>query len=218
MKKLLTPLLVLLVYAACAQDDKVESIASGTRFIGGSISYTYDQTNEEIPNFGKSTSKSMSFGIGPVAGKYFRDNVAFGLLASYNFGKTENVYFNDDHAESSFQNVSVGAFIRKNYKIVPNFFFFIQGQASVSYGKSKSVSTSDIETEARSLGAGIYGSPGLQLFLGKKFSLETTLGTVGYSFRNTKYEESDYTTDSHSIDFLGGLSSVNFSVRYYIFP
>lgn len=217
MKNIFTCILILVALQAHAQQDGLEVIPKGTKFIGGNLSINLNNDVTKIPDTDDSKTKMTSFGIGPMAGKYIRDNVAAGLVLSYNFQLGKNEYSDGTENKSTYNAGAVSGFIRKNYKIVPNMFFFLEAEASLSYGTAKNISVSDTETKLNRYSAGLGGAPGLQFFVGKKFSFETTLGSIGYQFSHTKYDDSDVYTNSHDLGLNGGLGSISFSVSYYIF-
>ncbi len=217
MKTLLSISLLLLTIIVSAQKTEgVEALTKGTKFVGGTLFFNYDESIDKNDDY-----KNINTGIslGPLAGKYIKDNVALGLWVSYGFSSNKNEYPDDTEYKNSNHFIGVGSFIRKNYKIVPNLFFFLQGQASLSYGASKTIDTSDSETKFNNYSFSLGAAPGLQLFLNKKISLETTLGYIGYRFAHQKNTDSDDKgSNTNSIDLGGGLGSVNFSIRYFIHP
>jgi len=218
MKIILGSFLLLLTIVATAQNESVEVLSKGTKFIGGSFFFSLDVTSEQIPDIDDYKYKTSSISFGPVAGKYIKDNLAHGLTLTYNFQSSKDEYPDDTEYKSFGHFIGAGYFIRKNYKIVPNLFFFLQAQSRLTYGASKSIDVNEDETKFRNYSFSLGGLPGLQLFLSKKWSLETSLGLVGYSFRSSKTVDSDSKTNSHNVDFGGGLGSINFSVRYFIHP
>lgn len=219
MKNIITCFLILAALHGYAQQDELEVIPKGTKFIGGNLSLnllggatTFPDTDD------KNKTKAASFSLGPVIGKYTRDNVSLGLSASYSYSINKSEYLDGTENESSFNSGGVFLFIRKNYKIVPNIFFFLQADVGGLFGVVKNIDYSDNEFESQSYSTSLGGSPGFQLFLGKKFSLETTLGSVGYQFTHSSSDNSDAYTNSHRILLTGGFGAINFSVRYFIFP
>lgn len=214
---LLNLFLSLLAIAATAQNESIDVIPKGTKFIGGNLFFYYDE-NKYKSNTGDILYKYMGVSAGPVAGKYIMDNLAFGLVTSYSYNNTIVEYYDDTETKNPIHSLGVTSFLRKNYKIVPSLYFFLQAQAGLTYGTSKTTNTSDSETKYNNYSFSLGGQPGLQLFLNKKLSLETSLGYVGYRFARSKTVDTDNRINTHSLDFGGGLGSINFSIRYFIFP
>lgn len=214
MKIIISSFLLLLSIVANAQNESVDVLSKGTNFIGGSMSLDYNTSTNEADGQ-SSTSKNTGFGIGPVAGKYIRENLAIGLGLGYGFSKYKNEYYDNSENESKSQYVSVNFFLRKNFKIIPNLFFYIEASSSLSFGFNKAIDNLENESKNNSYSLGLGGSPGLQIFLSKKLSLESSLGYVGYRFTRTDYKDSDSNTNRHQLYLSGGLSSVNFSLRYF---
>jgi hypothetical protein len=201
-----------LITLAQNQDD-FSVIKKGTTFIGGGFNFNFDHTAQS----NNSTKyKTSGFGISPVAGKYFRDNLSIGLGLNYGYSQVKYDY--DGGAESKSKSHSAGffTFIRKNKKIVPNFFFFLQAQTNFNYGVFENTSSGSEGNEGNSISLGLGASVGLQLFVTPKISLETNFGSAGYRYSRIIYDQTDIYTESNRLYVSGSFEGFNFSLRYFM--
>lgn len=182
--------------------EPVESISQGTKFIGGSFSFFTTTTDESY--------KYTDFSIGPGLGFYIKDDLAIGGFLSYNFNKNEQP--NTD-AFSTFSGTGINIFLLKNYKIANNLFFTLEPQLSLSYGKQDfSFPNNDYSSFRFSLGV----SPGVMFFVGRKFALQTSIGSLSYSHTRRKPESGGEASLINSFNLNGALSMSSFSIRYFI--
>jgi hypothetical protein len=213
----LTTLFFLISYLSFAQvdeqSDKIETIAKGTTFIGGGFSFNFDN-NSHSNNSTK--YKTSGFGISPVAGKYFRDNLSIGLGLNYGYSQVKYDYDGGAESKSKSHGAGLFSFIRKNNKILPNFFFFLQAQTNFNYGVFENTNSFSEGNEGNSLSLGLGATVGLQLFVTPKISLESNFGSAGYRYRRVNYDQTDYYTEAHGLYAGGGFESLYFSIRYFI--
>ncbi len=208
-------LIVSSIYAT-AQNESVEVLIKGTKFIGGTLFFNY---NDDIYKSSGDDSKikNISASLGIVSGKYIANNLAIGLIPSYSFSEDKSISGSGE-AKMLRHSITTTFFLRKSYKIVPNLFFYFQGQPSASLNLYKQIDAINNETQNNGYSVGVAGTSGLQVFLSKKISIESSLFYAGYQFRHTKESDSENQRNTHSVDFGGGLGSINFSVRYFIYP
>src|SRR5688572_16951810 len=107
MKNIIVCFLILTALQAHAQQEGIEVIPQGTKFIGGNMSINFNESTTNFPDVDDNKSKITSFGIGPVFGKYIRNNVSLGLGVSYNFGINKNEYPNGSNTKSSYNSGGV---------------------------------------------------------------------------------------------------------------
>lgn len=204
--KTLVPLflLVISIHVLVAQtSEPVESINKGTKFIGGSFSFSSMKIDE--------TYKYSGVSIGPGMGYYIQDDLAFGGFLSYNFSKNEQPNIN---SSSTFSGIGINVFILKNYRITNNFFFTLQPQLSVGSGKQEYSNIIANDYSRFDFGLGI--SPGMMFFVSRKFALQTSLGNLSYGYERRKPESGGNTSNTHSFGLNGALSASSFAIRYFL--
>lgn len=204
--KTLVPLFLfaISIHALVAQtSEPVESISKGTKFIGGSFSFSTSKTEDSYQSTGAS--------IGPLMGFYIKDNLALGGALSYNTGTTEYLVSN---SSTSYSGIGLSAFLLRNYRVGNNLFFTLQPQASLGFSKQKYSNISATNYSNFDLGLSI--SPGFMFFINRKFALQTSIGSLGYSFNRRKQENIDEPTNTHNFGLNGALSISSFSIRYFI--
>lgn len=205
--KTLVPLLLLTIsiHVLVAQNaEPVESISKGTKFIGGSFSFSTTKIEDSY--------QSTNASIGPVIGFYIKDDLALGGVLSYSTNTTEYL---DTNSSTSFSGIGLSAFLLRNYRIGNNLFFTLQPQASFSFSKQK-YSSIPTTNDYSNFGLGVGISPGVLFFINRKFALQTSLDSLGYSFTRSKQETINEPTDTHSFGLYGALSMSTFSIRYFI--
>lgn len=204
--KILAPLFLLAIsnILVAQTSEPVESISKGTKFIGGSFSFSTTKIEDSY--------QSTNASIGPVIGFYIKDDLALGGVLSYSTNTTEYLGTN---SSTSFSGIGLSAFLLRNYRMGNNLFFTLQPQASFSFSKQKYSSIPTTNNYSNfDLGVGI--SPGILFFINRKFALQTSLGSLGYSFSRRKQETISEPTNTHSFGLNGALAMSSFSIRYFI--
>ncbi|MBX2960983.1 MAG: outer membrane beta-barrel protein [Cyclobacteriaceae bacterium] len=182
--------------------EPVESITKGTKFIGGSFGFSTTKSDD--------TYKSTGFSIGPGMGYYIMDDLALGGFIGYNYSKSD---YPNSNSFSTFSGIGLNAFLLKNYRVANNFFFTLR--PGLSFGTSKQKYSSESFNYSNfSLGMGI--SPGIMLFLNKKFALQTSIGNLGYSYERRKPDNGSESINTHNFGVNGTLSTSSFSIYYFI--
>jgi hypothetical protein len=187
--------------------EPVEVISKGTKFIGGSFALGTSSRQDNSNDW-----SSSSFSLGPTYGKYFKDNLALGVSFSYSFERSKNAV---PGSLSNSHGLGLTIFLLKNYRISNNLFFELEPRVSMGFYWQNIESVSATNTY-KNTGIGLGVSPGLLLFLNDRIGLRTSLGNLGYSFNRTILDGSDYTSTYHGFGFSGGLSNINFSLRYIL--
>jgi hypothetical protein len=188
----------------------IESIEKGTRFLGGEFSLSHSNRTENSASTSSETN-SRSFYIGPVFGKYFKENLAWGVSAHYGFGS-----HNFSNSTTKSQYAGAGFFLTRNFKVASNLFFEIEPRGRISFGTDRMESSGGNVTY-NSLSGGIGATAGLLFFLGPRFGIQTSFGYIGYNFSRYSREESEHVATSHTVNAGAGLSNISFSMRYF-FP
>jgi hypothetical protein len=181
--------------------EPVEGISKGTKFIGGSFSFSTSKTEDSY--------QYTRVSIGPGMGFYFKDDLAVGGFLNYNYGKDDYPVTNSFSTSSGF---GVTAFLLKNYMLLSNLFFTLQPQTSFGFTKQESNFSASYSGFDFSLGV----SPGIMFFVGRKFALQTSIGNLSYSYNRRKPENISASTSTHSFGLNGALSISSFSIRYFL--
>ncbi|KPH14506.1 outer membrane protein [Chryseobacterium sp. ERMR1:04] len=214
MKKLLLAGAVALFGLSNAQ------IAKGTAYLSGSVGYSQEESN-------RGDLKVENFNVLPTVGYFVNTNLAVGVGIGYQTEKTTSTttttLFNTTVVN---ENVTkkpafvVAPFVRKYWTLSDKLFIFGQLAVPMQFGKTEvesssvattgnSVVTNSTSTEAKYTQIGVTVKPGLDYFLNKNWSIEATIGELGYS--NYKPKDGDAT---NNYNFGLNLSSVTFGVKY----
>jgi len=137
-----------------------------------------------------------SFGVMPVVGTFIAPTVTVGLGIGYNSTVTE-VLGSDDITVNS---TTIMPLVRKYWGVSDKFFIF--GQAAVPYTFTDGSST-----------FGVSLSPGIDYFIGGKWTLEATFGNIGYSSTTTEVSGSD-DIKSNTINFGFDMMTPKFGIKY----
>ena len=131
---------------------------------------------------------TSSFTILPVVGNFISPTVTVGLGLGYTSQKV-----GDDDAVDA---IIVMPLVRKYWGITDKFYVFAQGDVPLRFNDS-------------STGYGFNVRPGIDYFIGGKFTIEATFGQFGYNAID--YDGGD-TVSTTSLGF--NMMSVNFGLKY----
>ena len=180
-----TPLvlfLFLLAHSNYAQSgEPIEVIAKNTHFIGGDF-YFYASNNENAIVNTLENDKITFLSVGPVYGKYFKDNLAWGSSISYSFRRNKN---SSGNFISNSNGIGLALFLSRNYKIINNLFFELEPRLSVNYSVQKTESLLT-DNKYTSIGFGLGITPGFLYFLNSNFGIRASVGNLGYTYSRTK--------------------------------
>lgn len=235
MKKLLfVSLLVNFVFTTFAQ------LSEGRSMIGGSFSFSKNQTNDNDTSYNKYTqvNKRNNFNGSLNYGYFIKDNLMLGAFGSYgsntNSSNMNYIHPNSGYYRSSNTYRSIlfsGGLFLRYYKMLGNSKFALFANLSSSFGggnytqyivyKNSVVNdtiTTDTKGKISSLRIAI--NPGLVYFLTKNIAIETSFGGLGYDWGITKnYARDVFIGDSKSSGFNSNLSvslsSIFLGVNFY---
>lgn len=139
----------------------------GAKLLGGSFSVDGQQSKYEEP---LQDSKVTSISITPSVGKFYRQNRAVGILASYGSYKQTNV--------PTSLSIGAGVFLRQYFPIGKSAFaFFAQEQLGGSFGKSYDNYTGgNVKFKTSSVNASIRPAIAYSIF--KKLQIELLLPSL----------------------------------------
>ena len=166
--------LVIFFFLASAANAQINE---GRYLLGGSISYS------NIKNPQNNSSKSEYLNSNIQLGKVITGNTVVGILASYGFTHGEMNYKSD--------NMGAGIFYRKYRKLLNNFYFF--GEADATYNYSKVIQGvfqpgSDGYKQI-SNGGSISFVPGISYSIFKRMQIELSMQnifSIGYNSIKTE--------------------------------
>jgi len=218
MKKfILSSLAVLIVFFSRAQIKKGQVVLGGSLGFGHSAS-TYDSS------YHQSDTKFTSFNISPSVGWAIKDNLLFGVEATYTHQRssTEQSTVN---THSDFNSFTGGVFIRKYKYLGSGFSFFAQGNADLTYGHTKYVNTNPGNQNQDSYGFAMGFYPGVAFALSSRWQLETGFPNVGYiNYNHSKYtaetpagKDQHYSNNSFSVgSSLSNTYQLSIGLKYII--
>jgi len=137
-----------------------------------------------------------SFGIMPIVGTFVAPTVTVGLGVGYNSTVTIVDGADDVKANST----TVMPLVRKYWGVSDKFFIF--GQAAVPFTFAENTSS-----------FGVSLSPGIDYFIGGKWTLEATFGDIGYSSTTTNVEGAD-DIKSNTTNFGINMMTPKFGIKY----
>ena len=185
MKKfILSSLAVFIVFLSQAQ------IKKGQVLLGGSLGFGHSASDYDSSYYQPGT-KLTTFNISPSVGWAIKDNLLFGVEATYTHQKstTQQPTGNNYGDVNSFTG---GVFIRKYKYLGSGFSFFAQSSVDLTYGHTKYVSPNPVNQSQNSYGFAIGFYPGVAFALSSRWQLETGFPNVGY----INYNHSKYTTET----------------------
>jgi hypothetical protein len=197
MKKTILLLAVILTSTVAVLAQTV----SGTKVLGGGISYI----SEKQPEYLEFSDNSSSLSIMPSFGVFVADQIAVGVNVAFESSKTES--FGTESKQSAF---GVGPFARY-YAHTSNENFAFFAQASVLFMFGKDTNTADVETKNSAIDISV--SPGFAYFFNEHWSAELWLRGIAYTAEDPNKDADDDKISSFQI----GLNSLypSIGIRYY---
>ena len=214
MKKLL--LAAAVAFFAGVNAQTTGSNLDGTTFITGRVGYDYMKDNNT-----NTTVHNYSFM--PTIATFVSANWAIGGGIGFQ-GNTSDVSMDimgyTLAAEQSNTSFVIQPFARRYWDLSNKLYFFGQIDVPVSFGKMETeveipaalagiVPANSFNTEDKYTSVGVFVRPGLDYFINENWSLEATIGAVGYS--NMK-PENGKSVDNFSIGV--DMSNIMFGVKY----
>lgn len=208
MKKNITLFIVVLPYFAFAQFSK------GQVYLGGSLGvslYNYD-VPAVSPTSPGSNNKINSFSLLPVVGIFLNEKVAVGGGVGYTSSKYEYDVTNFSSISSS-KGITVSSFTRYYIPISSSVYFTGHGEVSFTRANQKDIQNSGTQgtttQEHPSYTIGVALKPVFIFFPTNKWSIEASVGSLGYSYQRNLPNVSS--TSSAYLNF----GSFSFGLAYY---
>lgn len=182
----------------------------GKTFITGTIGY---ETIENNNSSGEQSVKTFTFQ--PTIGYFIANDIAIGLGIGFSNAKNtinQNYFYGTQIVNTSYTQEDSRFFImpliRKYWGLGDKLYFFGQFDANYGTGKSKTIMNNST-TESKTSSYGFNLRPGLDYFFNKNWSIEATIGSVGY---NSYKFENNQPNDNFSLKL--NLSSIGFGAKY----
>lgn len=243
MKKILPPLLLLLLLAApCWGKVRLDRgivkntfVPKGTVFFGGTASYTqHNNDNYKFIVMEKWNGSGYTGSVKPFIGWCFANDLGVGV--SFNYDRTmlnienlelklsEDLGFAVQNAYSIENMFSGTVFLRTYINIGDSKRFGLYNDLKFLYGKGhgkimNGVGNSLVGTYQDITKAGILFSPGVTIFINNFMAVEASVGILGFQYQNIKqttnqvYEGSRITK---SANFKIDLFSIGLGVAFYL--
>ena len=149
----------------------------------------------------------QNYSILPVVGTFIAPTTAVGLGIGYIGSNTDKG--NDNSLKTG--SFLVQPLVRKYWGLTDNFFFFGQAAVPLAFGK-ETTEENNVKTDVKTTKYGVAISPGIDYFLSKNFSIEASVGLVGWTA--VKPKDGD-TTNDFAIGLNSGFQNgVKFGVKY----
>jgi hypothetical protein len=157
-------------------------IDSGRIFLGGSVNYNIFKSTSSNPAE-YSSNQNENFGTNIQIGKFIKKNTAVGIIVSYNNSNSHNPV-NADSNYNKINEFSAGVFYRKYKKLLKNFYFFGELDATYNHSNYNTASTFSSPpysnysyniSKSPSNGFGVSFIPGISYSLCKKLYMELSM-------------------------------------------
>lgn len=233
-------LLLVILFSTCDLFGQAY-LQKGSSMLGGGFGIDANSSNEK-PTHSVGTNYERdfsSFRVSPYYGRFIKDNLAVGFELNFSTSTTDNRDINSNsnvHTEIEGRTYGGGVFLKKYFPILEKFGVFIQPGIKYSFSKSEDTRTTkyalDESSQQRFLTRetdvfSITSSLGLYYFLSPRFSIETNLGSVGFTKSNSNVEETNSVNDellsskadsnNLSFDFINRLTFDKIFVINYFF-
>lgn len=185
-----------------------ETNLKGRTFITGSVGYSNDDNSNEY--------SVKSFNIKPTFGYFVTNDIAVGLgigyenskvtsVSSYNLGNQVILVTYENKADAFF----INPMVRKYWNIGDKLYLFGQFDINFSKGTSESYFTGSTPSKVDIKTLGFNVKPGLDYFLNKNWTLEATIGNLGYTT-----VKRDDVKSKEKFDLGVSFSNINFGLKY----
>ncbi|MFT5618058.1 MAG: opacity protein-like surface antigen [Arenicella sp.] len=177
-------------------------IQEGAILLGGQFTFNVSETDYGSNSF-RDPSERTIFIIQPQLGFALSEKLIVGTSLGYrNEKETRTDFFSGGPSsiEATENLFAVAPFVRNYFEISEKFYFYLQGDASIGFGKAtlEDENGNEFQPEADLTAFSIGVRPGVSFFVSDKVALEAEFGFLGYSQEKSKQE----------FDFGGGNSEI----------
>lgn len=208
MKKLLFAIMAIASSIVVGQEKEQKFlIPKNTWNISGGLSLNNSNTKSE-----ESKSDSFGFNFKPKIGYFFHNNLSAGIGLGY--GYNNHSTNNDFQNETTTNLFSIFPYVKKHFSIGKKVGLFLQGEFRYSYAKNGNSYELTYKRINHSYFFGVR--PGLTFLITKKLAIETSIGALGYSKNNSRYQRDEAKESSHN-SFSFDLNSSNLTLGLSLF-
>jgi len=171
-------------------------ISKGSTFLGGSVSFSTGESENE--NTSTYKNEGSSFSIRPQFGKAISTNKVLGVFLNYGNSNYKQVSGTSSTDEKS-KFYGGGIFLRNYYPLSSRFYLFGEGNLGVNFSDLERRNNSTLSSEDKTTSIGLAITPGISFAAGKKLHLEASLNnlfSMQYSSSKTKYYNGNGTLSS----------------------
>lgn len=194
-------------------------IKKGTWNIRGNTSVYFQNSKGKTSEYQIFSKTSVNtFLIAPSFGYALKNNLVIGLGLQYLNQKTKSYRNYDENTyNSKYKNNSIGLtpYIRSYKGIGKQLALYLQGEIGYNrfWQTNDQNDSSEInDTTGNNLFIGIR--PGITYFIGQKLAIEASYGSLGYSYVEMTYDNSNY-TKRNTFDLNLNTSNLLFGLAYY---
>ncbi len=179
-------LLVLLVQVSFSQ------VKEGAILLGGQFTFDVSKVDYGSNSFREPSERTV-FIIQPQLGFALSERLIVGGSLGYRNVKniSTDFFFGGPSTIETTENLfAVSPFVRNYFGITEKFYFYLQGDASIGFGKStfEDENGNEFQPEANLTALSIGVRPGLSFFVSDKVALEAEFGFLGYTQEKSKQE------------------------------
>lgn len=195
MKKLLLSLALIAGMGMANNLKAQEGGFEGRWFLGGALGYYHTGENSV-----SAAGKQDVFSIKPIIGYFITPTIAIGGQIGYEYSQ-EKTYIGKNKTNS----IVIAPLARKYWGINDKLYVFGELSVPIGFGNEKPA----LGEKTNYIDIGVYLKPGLDFYLSKHWSIETTIGQFGYGNHNP--DEMKH-TDKSAFGF--DLTNVTFGAKY----
>lgn len=194
---------VLLSFNSYSQDEKSFSIPEGNWALSGSASF-----NTRKSDFiGNESNKFFMVNLSPSLGYALDDNLLGGIGLGYGYSESEDL----QGELETVNGISIAPYIKKFIDIKYGLAFSLTAEAKY-YRSWVNDETFNVEYNNTECSLGVR--PGISYLISDKLSIDSSIGNLGYSYRENEQNSTLLGTSKHFYFDLR-LSSVYWGLTYY---
>jgi hypothetical protein len=206
--------IILSVSMALMSTVAFSQIETGTKFLGGSASFSSSTSERTIGGTTSDGPEMSSFQIAPSFGYMVTDNIGAGVRIGINNSTTTAAP--SDSSESTSSLTTVGLFGRYYAPVAGDkLFFHVDLGFDIGFGtdenEDSSVGGTTTESDVSSFDLGLR--PGFDYFIGEKWAIEMNWGSIGYGTRTSETGNFESKSSGLGVDF--DFTSIQLGARWY---
>ncbi|TLP79259.1 outer membrane beta-barrel protein [Maribacter sp. ACAM166] len=220
--KTFLPIVALLTFSflSAQEPSEILVIEKGTWNLTGNASLSFEGNKSnynQLQNVSENSSHYLV--LAPSFGYALKNDIVIGVGLEYGNQKGENSntgFDTDNRYTNKNQSIGLTPYIRGYKGIGKQLSLYLQAEAGYSrFWNTSNQNGEDSNNDVKGNNVFIGIRPGITYFLNKKLAIESTIGSLSYSFGDRKPEE-DRDSYSKSTNFSVALvSDLFFGIAYY---